>query len=413
MTAISRQLSLTQPVTRVIMVFIVIRLLWLGVAFYELSIGTRLIRIDSISLSTFDLTDIGRYYLFASHVINWGKIAYVNLPYGYPQLAGYLFLLIHMLCEGMDSFVLLLALVQLPLELLSTLIIYQLASQVIGKEKAVVPAIVYNFSPMVLYTWVARFDCIPVFFSLGALYFFLRKRYSIAFLFLGIGTMFKWFPALLCIPFICYMLQNNVPTKRVVYSFLTMAAFCSLISLPFLILGPETFLRSFGRHLEKGWFYESLWTLVGLVVMKGLPSEYFMPSQYTIYSTESLILQAVGCILALFLSCKERRELIGCSAYILLVFVFFVKFFSPQYVVWFSPFLLLWVNKKLDWLTYGGIHATVYLEYPVFWNLHNVLNPPYFFIIIGLRLFFTAFAIALILSRLKVQWRPIRTSGGG
>ncbi|MEM3087541.1 MAG: glycosyltransferase 87 family protein [Candidatus Bathyarchaeia archaeon] len=412
MAATSHRLGLTRSVSQIIAVFLAIRLLWLGVAFYELSIGTRLIRIDSISLSSFDLTDIGRYYLFASHVINWGKIAYVNLPYGYPQLAGYLFLLIHMLCEGMVSFVLLLALVQLPLELLTSLIIYKLASQVIGKEKAMVPAVVYNLSPMVLYTWVARFDCIPAFFSVAALYLFLRKRYSLAFLFLGIGTMFKWFPGLLGIPFICYMLQNNLSTKRVVYSFLTMAAFCSLISLPFLILGPETFLRSFGRHLEKGWFYESLWTLVGLVIMKGLPSEYFMPSQYTIYSTESLILQAIGCILVLFLSCKERRELIGCSAYILLVFVFFVKFFSPQYVVWFSPLLLLWVNKKLDWLTYAGIHTAVYLEYPVFWNLHNVLNPPYFYIIIVLRLFFTAVAIALILSRLKVQWPPIRAIGG-
>jgi len=407
LTAISCWLNPTRPMKLIIALFIFVRLIYLGIALYELSIGYRLIRIGYVTFSLFDMTDIGRYYLFASHVVNWGKIAYVNLPYGYPQLAGYLFLLIHMLCEGLDSFALLLALLQLPLELLSSLIIYQLASQFVGKEKAVVPAIIYNLSPMVLYTWVARFDCIPVFFSVVALYLFLRKRYTLAFLFLGIGTMFKWYPALLGIPFICYMFQNNVPARRIVYSLLTIVAFCSLIALPFLILGPETFLRSFGRHLEKGWFYESLWTLVGLVVMKGLPSEYFMPSQYTIYSTESLLLQAMGCILLFFLSCKERRELIGCSAYILLVFVFFVKFFSPQYVVWFSPFLLLWANRKLDWLTYGGIHTAVYLEYPVFWSLHNVLDPPYFFIIVALRLIFTAVAIALILSSLKIRWRPL------
>jgi len=391
----------------IIALFIIVRLIYLGIALYELSIGDRLIRIGYVTFSSFDVTDIGRYYLFASHVVNWGKIAYVNLPYGYPQLAGYLFLLIHMLCEGLDSFVLLLALLQLPLELLSSLIIYQLASQFVGKEKAVVPAIIYNLSPMVLYTWVARFDCIPVFFSVAALYLFLRKRYTLAFLFLGIGTMFKWYPALLGVPFTWYMFQNSVPARRIVYSLLNIVAFCGLISLPFLILGPETFLRSFGRHLEKGWFYESLWTLVGLVVMRGLPSEYFMPSQYTIYSTESLLLQAIGCFLVFFLSCKGRKELIGCSAYILLVFVFFVKFFSPQYVVWFSPFLLLWVNRKLDWLTYGGIHFAVYLEYPVFWGLHNVLDPPYFFIIVALRLIFTAVAIVLVLSSLKIRWRPL------
>jgi hypothetical protein len=102
-----------------------------------------------------------------------------------------------------------------------------------------------------------------------------------------------------------------------------------------------------------------------------------------------------------FLPCKTKRQLIKCSAYVLIAFVFLVKFFSPQFIAWVSPFLLMRTQRNIDWGIYVGMHGSTYLEYPIFWGLRYSLTPPYFYIAVMARLIFIALALASTLFSLK------------
>ena len=68
----------------------------------------------------------------------------------------------------------------------------------------------------------------------------------------------------------------------------------------------------------------------------------------------------------------------ACS-HVLLIFVFFSKFYSPQYAVWFTPFLLLSLVKSWDWLLQILLQVPFYVEYPMLWNLRFSEAYPYFY----------------------------------
>ncbi|MEM2850209.1 MAG: hypothetical protein QXW18_00090 [Candidatus Bathyarchaeia archaeon] len=393
----------SKPTIKLLLLILLVRIGYLLTAWFQLRRGGSLFRTDILTFRVIDSGDIlGEYYLFASWCVKYDKIPYLDVPLDYPQLAAYLFLLLYFLVPSDQLrqlvYVISFGILQFPLEVATSLLLFKIVRDLIGGRSAFLISIAYNLSPIVLYTWVSRFDCIPIFFTVLALYVFLKGRYSLAFLALGIGTMFKWFPVLLFLPFLISLKKRGISLAGITKSSFAMLGFIAVTTVPFFASSPFAFLASYIYHLGRRWNFESLWTFVAMAVYGTLPHER---APYEPLSTISLALQIIACLMVFLLPCKTNRQLIKCSAYVLIAFVFLVKFFSPQFIAWVSPFLLMRTRRNVDWGIYGGMHGSTYLEYPIFWGLRYSLTPPYFYIAVMARLIFTILALVATLFSLK------------
>jgi len=368
---------LDSRMVQVVLSTLLIRLTYLSIVLFEVYRDQPLFKSELFTLSSVDYWDIERrFYQFVTRIYKWHKIPYVNYPLEYPQLAGGLFQLIYSLQPGnFQAFALFLHVVQLPLELLTTLIIYKIALSFYGRREASIVALIYNLSPIVLHTWVSRYDSIPVFFTVASLYLILRRRYVSSFLMVAIGIMFKWYPAILLLPYLGYMRNEGFPRGAAARSLSVLAAFCLAIVFPFIVLSPRFFLESYIFHLGRGWNYQSLWVLL-LPSLRGFSA--MLASPWAV-SAISMFLQSIGCLSVLAFRIKEPRGLIMACSHVLMIFVFFTKFYSPQYAVWFTPFLLLSLADPWDWLLQILLQSSFYVEYPMLWNLRFSEVYPYFY----------------------------------
>lgn len=392
-----------KPTTKLLLLILLVRAGYLLTAWYQLRRGGSLLKTDILTFRVVDSGDIlGEYYLFASWCVKYGKIPYLDVPLDYPQLAAYLFLLLYFLVPSDQLrqlvYVISFGVLQFPLEVVTSLLLFKIVRDLIGGRGAFLVSIAYNLSPIVLYTWVSRFDCIPIFFTVLALYVFLKGRYSLAFLAIGIGTMFKWYPVLLLLPFLINLQKRGINSVEIAKSSSAMLGFIATTTIPFFASSPSAFLASYIYHLGRRWNFESLWAFVAMAIYGKMPHEN---APYEPLSTLSLALQIIAYLLIFLLPCKSNRQLIKCSAYVLLAFVFLVKFFSPQFVAWVSPFLLMRMQRNVDWGIYIGMHGSTYLEYPILWSLRYSLTPPYFYIAVAMRLIFIILALASTLFSLK------------
>jgi len=387
---------------RILLLALSVRILYLVIALSEVYRDTPLLKTDLLLLSSVDYWDIElRFYQFVTRIYKWGKIPYVNYPLEYPQLAGGLFQLLYSFQPGnFPVFALSLHLVQLPLELLTTLSIYKIAQTIYGERYASLVALLYNLYPMVLHTWVSRYDSIPVFLTVTALYLLLRRRFILSFLMIAIGTMFKWYPAVLLLPFLQFMRGLELSPKTFIRSLLAFSLFCFAVVAPFLFASPQFFLESYIFHLGRGWNYQSLWVLI-IPILRGSSIPIFSRT----ISDISLLLQFLGCLSILLFRIKGSRGVILGSSYVLMVFVFLTKFYSPQYITWFTPFLILSLPGNLNLLYQITLHLVVYIEYPMLWNLRFSNIYPYFYWAVAAKFLLFSLGILRILLSLS-RLRP-------
>jgi len=399
--------SLDSRVVWIILSGFLIRLLYLGVVFFEVFRDQPLLQSNLFTISSVDYWDIEqRFYQFATRVYKWGKIPYVNYPLEYPQLAGGLFQLIYSFQPGnFQAFALSLHIIQLPLELLTTAIIYKVAFSIYGRKHASVAALFYNLSPIILHTWVSRYDAIPVFLTLASLYLILRRRYVPSFLILAVGIMFKWYPVLLLLPYLSYMRSEHSSQQAIIRSLGTLVVFCLAAVLPFVVLSPSFFLESYVFHLGRGWNYQSLWVLF-LPILGRVSAVDFSSG---VISNISMFLQLVGCLTVLVFRIRGSRGLIMACSYVLMVFVFFTKFYSPQYAAWFTPFLFLSLSGSWDWLLQVLLQVSIYVEYPMLWNLRFSEVYPYFYWAVTLKFLLLLISISRI-TLLLLQHIPQQNS---
>jgi hypothetical protein len=293
------------------------------------------------------------------------SIPYVYVWFDYPPLAAYFFTLIYALTSSnLQWFAMTLRFFQLPLELATTLIIYRIIKQFCGGEgHAFLAALAYNLSPVVLFSWTSRFDCIPTFLVMLSVYMLFKERFITSFFLLAVGTLFKWFPAVLVPLWLAYSL-GRVRWK----GFFTFTGFCIAVAAPFLLLAPQKFIESaYLYHALREPNYLSLSAAIQFFLCRRLSE---MPS---IVSFASLTLQLIFCLAPIIIFPRSKDGLCAGCAFTLLGVVAFAGFFSPQWITWMSPLLLVNVRQRRSgWIIYWVLQSVTYLQYPVLNEYHHV-----------------------------------------
>lgn len=177
--------------------------------------------------------------------------------------------------------------------------------------------ILWLFNPLTLYAtfMLGQLDLLPVFFLILSLYLIKKDKLEWAMISLGIGGSYKMFPLLLIIPTACFLTQDF--KKRLRLMFLGALPFI-LVTLPYLLSDAYRQMVLFSPKSQKMLFME--WKMTSA---EGIFPFVFLLSLIYYYSYYA-----------------KKVNVRGLYTGILLL-IFSVTHFHPQWFLWVTPLLVL------------------------------------------------------------------------
>lgn len=332
-----------------------------------------------------DVTDYDYYYSFA-RLSNLGLYPFVDFWLEYPPLFPWLAMGAYKLsllfpAWGDSSFLWfrwLLGGALLAFHLADVLLVYLIALRVHGLSRAWQIAALYAalFTPLL--TWMVWFEPLPLFFLLLSLYLALRGWVGLAGLIAGLGFMTKLLPALALLP--ALKAARTWPARAL--CLVAAAAGAALVAMP-VQLHPEFLTASFISMLARS-PWESVWALADGYFAFGrvapLNDHVFAESAgWSAYSATplsnlALPLLLLGGLLYLALWLRSPalpagQHLVALTGLAVLGLLVVSKGYSPQFLAYVLPFLLL-ISPDRYGVGYAlGLGAVNLVEWPLYHQL--------------------------------------------
>lgn len=291
------------------------------------------------------------------------QVPYQDTLSEYPQVPTYLFGLIHVASLGENNasiahwkysslFSLLMLIV-----LLATV---ELLQRMLPKNSSFFYLLLL---PAPLFFSINRFDILPAFLTLLSFKMIQDKRWNAATILLGIGTLTKWYPALLLPAYMLYQYRTTgrFPWQMGFLFFVT----CFFIILPTLYSGGiEALAVPYRFHMERGIETVSLPTLLSkslsgrldnFIDQKGLALTF-------------LLLQVAPIPFLIFIKIDNLDRLLNTCILIISNFVLFSRIYSPQWLLWILPFSVLAARNGNDVRLLSLYGIMTYVGFPLVWD---------------------------------------------
>ena len=250
--------------------------------------------------------------------------------------------------------------------------------------------------PAGLYFTHNRFDIIPAFLGLLAIYLLSRERPRLSAFVIAIGFLTKWYLVLFLPVFLtyCYTRSRKINSSMILVFVIT----CLAVLLPTITSGGAGgLLAPYVTQISRGLDQPSLFFLLSLFL-----SHAFGLDVYNIYSAAaSLVLQFSVIPLCVTSRVDSIGKVIGWSLLSVLVFIVFARINSPQWILWVSPLLIILAGGRLFVAGIIVLDILSYLQYPVLYHLRTYSDgyQNLFLIVFSVRLaLLIAFAIYIFRS---------------
>jgi hypothetical protein len=319
----------------------------------------------SFTVITGDLT---LYHWYATTPF-LGIFPYVNYYVPYPQLFFVPVFLAVIPVLGMQnpvdyfySFSALMVLVDT-----ATLIcVYSLACRFFGRERAFLSGLLYVTAIAAAYFVPIEFDAVPTFLMVFSLWLFLSRKTVASYLSATAATLTKWFPAC-CFPYyLVYAYKKGQDSGSLKKSVGISVLFAVVVIAPFLILNSSGFLNTYQTHFSRAPEIHSL-----IYYLDTVSSFVFHVSPFDAWSLPILVIGELALLWWYFRYLdKEPLTLVYLIFMSLFFFVLTNKVFSPNYLIWLTPFLaLILMQSPRRILLFYLAQVIVYLETPVLFNI--------------------------------------------
>lgn len=204
-------------------------------------------------------------------------------------------------------------------------------------------ALMIAVSPAIMTTALINWDALVVALTSLALLAWARKRPGWTGIWLGLGVAAKLYPLLLLVPLALLCLRAGRWRPFFVTAGATAASWIA-VNLPVYLLAPEGWLSFWGFNVDRGADLGSIWYVLQL-------AELPVPGVST-WVAGLMVLGTAG-IAALLLFAPQRPRLAQGVFLIVTLFLLVNKVYSPQYVLWLLPLLVLARPRWLDWTLFS------------------------------------------------------------
>jgi hypothetical protein len=290
-----------------------------------------------------------------------------------------------------------------------------------GQPAAEVGVIAYAVAGLPLYLWAGWWDNLPLLFLLAGWLLLLDGRHKRSALLAGVGVMTKMFPVLL-LP----LAVSTLPTwrRKIIYGLAFLACVAALV-LPLALGNPTMTLASFQNIVSRP-SWETVWALLdgyyGYGTVAALPDRLMPTSARQASHTSPLPWGAItlffgGCFagLYLFVWTRHRRQqgearlLTAALALSMCLLLLYSKGYSPQYLFWLAPFLVVAYPTRRMAAMLGVLFVVNLIELPVYINLF----PDQVWLLygtVGVRTGLLLWIAALLAAELLRGWRERHAS---
>ncbi len=259
--------------------------------------------------------------------------------------------------------------------------------------------------PAPLYFSYNRFDVLPALLCLMALVLVRERMWMPVAALLGVATLTKWYPALLVPPILVYMFYQRVSLTRII-AFLTIyGTVCVLILMPTLIDGgvsavlvPYTFhaARDVGPSALPGLLQPLLDTIPFLRLPLG------------ILDLVVLALQVAPSLGAALVRLDSFPRLLNWMTLTVTAFTLFSRIWSPQWLLWIFPFLILLAETRFDVALTAAYGIVTYIQFPIVYDVFGRLSPQ-----MHLISWLNIALLVLILASLAVRFGRLGSASSG
>jgi uncharacterized membrane protein len=319
------------------------------------------------------------YLEYASRIWN-GHLPYQDFPLEYPPFSLVFFLVPRLFASGLSAYAGAFQIEVLIYDLLGLYILYRIAQNKDippWKMLAVYSAAVLAIGPI----FFESYDIFSAILTLLSVFFFCGNKHRWAWVFLALGFMTKFYPAVIAPIYIFYYLRDR-SYKRIWEGLTIFAGVCLVILLPFLVTAPGSIGNLVNTHSARPLQLETTYSSVLLIIDKvtnNSPEIVYSYGSKNIMNPPADTLAAVSWLVmvllllaAYWLICRSIKSNTTSSPetgmYALLVIgVLLVsgKILSPQFLIWLLPLLPLVGDKKGILLTaffivIGGLTYYIY-----------------------------------------------------
>lgn len=253
-------------------------------------------------------------------------------------------------------------------------------------------------APGIVLAGVINWDMWAVCLLAVGMYFFSRQRIVLAGLMIGLGTATKLYPVLILGAILLLALRTG-KIRPLLVTAGTAAVTWLAVNLPVAVANPSgwEYFYQFTQSRPAG--YSSPWFAYNRIANQ-LGWTQLDPQAINTLAL-SLFVLACGFIAAVALAAPRRPRLAQLAFLIVAAFILTNKVYSPQFVIWLIPLLVLARPRWRDFLIWQAIEA---LHWATVWMyLGHIVSMPYYVLTIILHMLATVY---LMIRVIRDIWEP-------
>jgi hypothetical protein len=307
------------------------------------------------------LVPIAYSYGFLSPILGSRAVSVSELPYQFNPQYG-----VGFVPGPLFSF-----LVKIPMlmaDVATTLILYKMVTQFLGKEKARKAALLFYLSPICIWISAAwgQNDAIPALFTILSMYLLLNEKIVLSGFSLLAATLFKVYPAVFLVPVSVYLLKKGCKEGLLKYhsTFFVPLLMFLLVSL---VVSGTWLVNGFASFVSVMFYSTSTFFGAFGFGLTYWSASLLYPLDPNVWAPVSSVLMAILVFVSFYYVLRVRYNA-PLKGFAVSTFLLTAAFFLSLRIVpenrflWLLPFLTLMVAEGLvSWKAYGLLSVTSFL----------------------------------------------------
>jgi hypothetical protein len=311
-----------------------------------------------------------QYYLQSILNILHGQMPYVNFAFSYPPLAfipislafipAYIF-------NSFDTFVISFQILMVICDIIIVVCVYLIGLKLYNEKTAFRAALLYATAFAAAYFILTKYDAFPTCILMLAVLFAVCNKKIQGYLAILVGFLAKIFPVI-ALPFVALYNARTTSIRQEITSILKIwIPVIAVIFIPVLLLDPGIISSYVSANFVRSDIYvnTAIYTIYAYlhgILNLGISVSTVSDVMYILMGLLLLTLLAIACIEPE----KDTRFLVKLLAVSIFVVVFCMNYNSPQYIVWFTPFVCLLVADSLyGIIIFYATQVITYIEFPL------------------------------------------------